>query len=182
MKRIGVLAALFLLLTLVPVLSLGNQPPLQQADAACTKAPKWKNQTTKFGIGLSTKGHSNLQQDLQSEQQRFGTRIPVVRTWDTGMPRSYAWEERSQWFGKRWIVTSLKLDPREVNAGRHDAALRNYFATAPRKQPIFYSLFHEPEDEVKRGEFTPRSSARRSAGWSTSPRRTAARTSTRRSC
>ena len=154
LKRVGVLATLFLLLTLVPVMSVGDQGPAQQASAACTKAPKWKGKKTKFGIGLSTRGHSNLHQDLVSEQKRFGTRIPVVRTWDTGMPRSYAWSERSEWFGKRWIVTSLKLDPKEVNAGRHDAALRNYFKSAPRKQPIFYNLFHEPEDEVKRKEFT----------------------------
>ena len=153
-KRIGLLSALALLLTMAPAVSVGPQEPTARAEAACTKAPAWKKKDTRFGIGLSTSDAPNLGADLVAEQKRFRTRIPVIRTWDTGMPRDYAWEERSKWFGKRWIVTSLKLSPQEVNAGTHDNALRNYFKTAPRKQPIFYSFFHEPEDEVKNGQFT----------------------------
>lgn len=139
-----------------PVLSLRGAEPAQQAAAACTKAPKWTSTTTRYGMSLSASDGGDMGDDLRQEVRRFDTRIPVIRTFDTGMPRSNAWEQRREWFGKRWNITSLKLSPQSVLSGRHDSALRHYFKTAPRDVPIFYSFFHEPEDDVKRGDFTAR--------------------------
>jgi hypothetical protein len=154
MKKFGVIAAPLALLVAAPVLSLGSTEPAQTAVAACQKAPTWTGGQTKFGISLNATSTSNMYDDLQQEERRFGTRIPVVRTFDTGMPRSDAWKQRSAWFGRRMVVTSIKLKPQEVNAGKFDSQLRNYFQTAPTDAPIFWSYYHEPEDEVKRGEFT----------------------------
>jgi hypothetical protein len=157
LKRAGLLVAFLTLVAIAPAVSVGGSAPLQQADAACRKAPDFPvgRENVRFGIGLSTSDAPNVGVDLKEEERRFGTHIPVVRTWDTGMPRADAWKQRSEWFGQRWVVTSIKLRPQEVLSGRHDSALRHYFDTAPTKQPIFFSYFHEPEDEVKRGEFTP---------------------------
>jgi hypothetical protein len=50
------------------------------------------------------------------------------------------------------LVISFKLSPREVLRGRHDAELRRFFAATPR--PSYWSYFHEPEDNIARGQFT----------------------------
>lgn len=142
-------------LTIAPVVSLPDAEPTRTAEAACRKAPPAKMTGTKFGVSLSTSGGKTLGEDLADEERRFG-RIPVVRTWDPSVPPSNAWERRKPWFGTRWVVTSMKIKPAEVLSGRHDAALRHYFRTAPRTTPIFWNFWHEPEDEIKRGEFTAR--------------------------
>lgn len=154
--RVGALLALVLVLSVAPIVVSDLTPPAQEAGAACLKAPPARAARTRFGVGLSTADARNLGVDLEREERRFNTRIPVIRTWDTGIPRTDAWNQRSQWFGKRWIVTSLKLSPQDVLSGRHDAELRHYFQVAPTDRRIYYSFFHEPEDEVKAGRFTKR--------------------------
>jgi len=155
MKRIGLVTALLLALTSAPLVAPTAVPVLSGAEAACTKAPKWKARANpRFGISLSYTSSANLGEDLGHEQQRFGTRIPVLRTWDNGVPEPHVVEQRNEWYGKRWLVTSIKIAPSAVLSGDHDAALRRYFAAMPRRSPVFWNYFHEPEDEVKRGEFS----------------------------
>lgn len=149
----GVLVAA---LTVGPIISAPGHDAPRSASAACRKAPPVQQSGTRFGISLSTSNGQTLGQDLAAEERRFGTRIPVVRTWDPSVPPSNAWERRKPWFGSRWIVTSMKIPPAQVLSGRHDAALRHYFRTAPRRAPIFWNYWHEPEDEVRRGEFGKR--------------------------
>lgn len=156
MKRYRLLAATLLLgvtAAAAPVVALPGAQPTQQAEAACSKAPAWTGTKTRFGVSLSTSDGQTLKQDLDAEEKRFG-RIPVVRTWDPSVPPSNAWEKRKPWFGSRWVVTSFRLKPAEVLSGRYDSQLLHYFRTAPTDVPIFWNYFHEPEDEVKRGEFT----------------------------
>ncbi len=40
-----------------------------------------------------------------------------------------------------------------VAAGKHDAYLKNWFQTAPRDQDVYWTFYHEPEDNVAGGEF-----------------------------
>jgi len=54
----------------------------------------------------------------------------------------------------RPVVVSFKLPPREVLAGKHDAAMRAWFAAAPRNHPVWWVYWHEPEDDVAAGTFT----------------------------
>jgi hypothetical protein len=52
------------------------------------------------------------------------------------------------------VAVSFKYPPAEVIAGRHDAYLRSWFATAPRGKDVYWTFWHEPEDKIKKGEFT----------------------------
>jgi hypothetical protein len=157
-KRAGsitaLVAVLVALLVAVPAASVPGATPPSTASAACATAPTFKSSGTRFGVSLSYTGGGSLGTDLTTEEKRFGGRIPVVRTWDTGMPKAGAWKERASWLGTRWVVTSIRLAPQDVNAGKYDAQLRDYFDSAPTTAPIFWSYYHEPEDEVKRGDFT----------------------------
>ncbi len=54
----------------------------------------------------------------------------------------------------RTISISFKYPPRDVAAGKYDAYLANWFKTAPRTQRIYWTFYHEPEDNIAKGEFT----------------------------
>jgi len=74
------------------------------------------------------------------------------------MLRIFEWEP-SPWPGRAGdfggtVVLSMKLKPKAVLAGKHDAAVRSWFQNAPRDQDIYWSLHHEPEDNLEKGEFT----------------------------
>lgn len=56
--------------------------------------------------------------------------------------------------GGRPLVISFKAKPGEILAGVHDALLENWFDTAPRDQDIYWTYYHEPEDEIEAGNFT----------------------------
>lgn len=151
LTRTALLAATVLVAAAAPVLTTG--PSVAPAEAACVKAPAWTPTATRFGISLSGTSTSSVIDDLGREESRFRTRIPVVRTWDPTIPTTNVWAKRTG-FGTRWVATSIRAKPQEVLSGRHDSALHQYFSNAPTTTPIFWNYFHEPEDEVKAGQFT----------------------------
>lgn len=65
------------------------------------------------------------------------------------------WPQSRAGTPNRPVIVSLKLHPREVNAGAYDDTVRRWFRTAPRDIDIYWSLHHEPEDNVEDGEFDP---------------------------
>ncbi|MBZ5739747.1 hypothetical protein [Nocardioides mangrovi] len=124
--------------------------------AGCPIAPRWHRTATRFGVSLGSNGGGSMKDDLTTEERRFGTRVPVVRTWDDTMPTRTPWSEKKRWYGSRWVVTSIRVTPQDVLSGRYDRDLRQYFRTAPRRTPIFWNYWHEPEDEIRAGQFTER--------------------------
>lgn len=54
----------------------------------------------------------------------------------------------------RTLSISFKYPPKDVAAGKYDAYLANWFKTAPRTQRIYWTFYHEPEDNIANGEFT----------------------------
>ncbi|TIC79236.1 hypothetical protein E8D34_20430 [Nocardioides sp. GY 10113] len=129
---------------------------IEPAAATCRKAPRWKaRKETRYGISLGSNGGGSMKQDLDLEEARFGTRVPVVRTWDDTLPTRTPWSEKKRWYQRRWVVTSIRVTPQAVLSGDYDGRLRQYFRTAPRKKgPIFWNYWHEPEDEIRAGQFT----------------------------
>jgi hypothetical protein len=104
---------------------------------------------TLCGASYLPEGSETATDALAAEDRRFG---------DLRMARIFyavpsAWPGRA---GKaaRTVVVSFKLDPRAVNAGEHDAVLRKWFLEAPRDRDIYWSLHHEPEENIENGEFT----------------------------
>jgi hypothetical protein len=77
--------------------------------------------------------------------------LETARVFYTGLPR--AWPGKLDTGGRPMIV-SFKAPPAEVLAGTHDARLREWFRTAPRDQDIYWTYWHEPEQEIEAGDFT----------------------------
>lgn len=119
-------------------------PPQQQCKAAPPSG-------TKVGVSLSTVGQT-LHQSLGGVDSIFG-RVPVVRHFSPGLPFSWNSSSASTLKG-RTLVLSFKVHPSQINNGSQDAFLRNWFKTAPTDQIIYWSYYHEPENNINRGEFT----------------------------
>ena len=49
---------------------------------------------------------------------------------------------------------SFKATPQTVLTGAYDASLKSWFATAPLGRQIWWSYYHEPEDQIEAGTFT----------------------------
>ena len=104
---------------------------------------------TLFGASVYS-GGTTWTDALASSNHRYG-RLDVVRVFSTGLP--------SPWPGKAGevggpVVVSFKASPSAVNAGTYDAFFRDWFAAAPRDREVWWSLWHEPEDDVEAGHFT----------------------------
>ena len=105
---------------------------------------------TLFGTSLWTGDGSNAAQALARESSAFG-RPDVVRTYYQGMPA--AWPGSAGTSGGP-VVVSFKAQPKDVVSGRLDGQFANWFNSAPKDRPIFWSYFHEPENDVESGSFT----------------------------
>jgi len=106
--------------------------------------------STLFGTSLWTGDGSSTAQALARETTAFG-RPDIVRTYYTGMPK--AWPGSAGVSGGP-VAVSFKAAPKDVTSGRLDSQFASWFASAPKDRPIFWSYFHEPENDVESGSFT----------------------------
>jgi hypothetical protein len=77
--------------------------------------------------------------------------MDVVRVYYPGMPES--------WPGRAGAVNgpisvSFKDAPSRVLSGQDDAFFTNWFASAPRDRQIWWTYWHEPEDDIEAGKFS----------------------------
>ena len=128
--------------------SSSSPPSSSSAPAPAPKPPS--SGGTLFGTSLWTGDGSNAAQALSRETAAFGT-PDIVRTYYSGMPA--AWPGSAGVSGGP-VAVSFKAAPRDVMSGRLDSQFANWFATAPRNRPIFWSYFHEPENDVESGAFS----------------------------
>lgn len=105
---------------------------------------------TTFGSSLGTADGSSIAQAITREEQRFGT-LDVVRVFEGGMPSG--WSRYSSLNG-RDLVASFKAAPAAIIAGTYDKSLRDWFNSAPTDVQVYWSYYHEPEDNIEDGEFT----------------------------
>jgi hypothetical protein len=77
--------------------------------------------------------------------------MEVVRVFYPGLPS--AWPGRAGQVGGP-VVVSFKANPVDIVSGKDDEYLSKWFATAPRDRDIWWTYWHEPEDDVERGGFT----------------------------
>lgn len=75
----------------------------------------------------------------------------VTRFFNTGLPS--AWSGNVGMSG-RPVVVSFKADPNDVISGKHDTYLTAWFKSAPRDRKVWWSFYHEPEDNIEAGSFT----------------------------
>ncbi len=87
---------------------------------------------------------------VAASDAKYG-RSGIDRVYYPGLPQ--AWPGNAGAIG-RDVVVSFKADPGQVLSGSLDATLRSWFTTAPADREVYWSYFHEPEDQVEGGSFT----------------------------
>jgi ABC-type cobalt transport system substrate-binding protein len=92
-------------------------------------------------------------QTLAPETAQLG-HMPVVRVYYPSTPPATAWTTSPAGLAKSAVVVSWKTLPAEILSGADDAALEHFFDTAPTNYPIYWSYWHEPEDEIASGLFS----------------------------
>ncbi len=105
---------------------------------------------TQFGTSTEQGPGENWSQAIARRDRDLG-RAKILRVFYPGLPQ--AWPGRAGTVNRN-VVVSFKANPVQISAGRYDTQLRHWFAEAPKDRQIFWSYFHEPEDNIERGEFT----------------------------
>jgi hypothetical protein len=91
--------------------------------------------------------------DLTQETSQFG-HMSVIRVYYPGLPGADAWTTGLPAANNSAVVVSFKALPTTILSGADDASLSHFFDTAPTGHPIYYSYYHEPEDNIAAGQFT----------------------------
>jgi hypothetical protein len=140
------------------------------ADAGTVKPAKARTkavataESTRFGAAIWPVDGESYQSALARSDKNYG-RMDVTRVFYPGLPA--AWPGTAGVSG-RHVVVSFKAVPKDVLAGKHDAALKKWFKTAPTNRDVDWIYFHEPENDIEAGAFTAtdyRNAFRRIAGF-----------------
>jgi hypothetical protein len=100
-------------------------------------------------MGVSVSSEAVLKQDTAE----FG-RLGIYRVYYTGLPKANAWTTGLPAANHSAVIVSFKALPSAILSGADDAVLRHFFDTAPTGHTIYYTYYHEPEDNIHAGQFT----------------------------
>jgi hypothetical protein len=122
----------------------------EPVPGAAGTAPHSSGPGTLFGASVPPWSAATWEEAVAQADAALG-RLAVVRV--------FYGDDPVPWPGPagavdRPVVVSFKTPIEEVLAGEHDAALREWFANAPVSYDVYWSLHHEPEDEIEKGAFT----------------------------
>lgn len=120
------------------------------SGAAVTASTSRQGTGTLFGATAQRKGGDSLAEAVRRQDRKYG-HMGVLRLFYTGLPDN--WDRISAGAGSRALVISFKARPASIVAGDHDAYFREWFANAPNDRRVFWSFWHEPEDDIARGAF-----------------------------
>ncbi|HQW16105.1 MAG TPA: hypothetical protein PLS07_15030 [Niabella sp.] len=117
-----------------------------------TKTEKPNPQENKPGILWGSSAGSlsgeSKEQAYQRVKAAFG-KHEIVRLYNAGDP---VWPD---WLSKETVAhISFKMDPKEVLNGSKDAVLNQFFSGLSSTAKQFWTYYHEPEDQIRDGEFT----------------------------
>jgi hypothetical protein len=90
--------------------------------------------------------------DLAAATADFG-RMPIVRVYYPGLPNPNAWTSGLAAANHSAVIVSFKALPTTILSGADDSALKKFFDSAPHGHPIYYTYYHEPEDNIAAGQF-----------------------------
>jgi len=105
---------------------------------------------TLFGASVWRNPGETYAAALARSDRRYGG-LDMVRVFYPGAP--------APWPGlagvpNRPVSVSFKLPPAAVAAGAYDALMLAWFRAAPDDRDTYWTYYHEPEDNVKAGEFS----------------------------
>ena len=115
-----------------------------------TTPPSTSLRTTAFGTTAQPRS-GTLADAVARQDAKFG-HLATLRYYAPGLPPS--WSTITS-LGQRDLVVSFKADPASILRGDADSYLRSWFASAPTDRQIWWTYFHEPENDVAAGAFTP---------------------------
>lgn len=121
--------------------------PVAPPANGCGKEPM---RGTKFGVTLDIPGGMNLREAWNYAKSSYGA-PEIVRIFHPGAPSGWAAADVTE---GATLSVSFKIEPRDVLSGANDAKLRAWFRSAPDNIPIYWTYFHEPEDNVESGRMT----------------------------
>jgi hypothetical protein len=104
------------------------------------------------GASLHLNGGESFADALRRSDRTYGP-LRMVRVFYPGLPPS--WNGSRADVANRTVVVSFKAHPRDVVAGRHDSRLTSWFASVPRNIDVYWAYYHEPENDVESGSYTP---------------------------
>jgi hypothetical protein len=107
--------------------------------------------TTLCGASFTTELPGETYQQALARVDGYYNGLEVVRVFYPGLPQAWPGKLNT---GDRPMVVSFKAAPADVIAGRHDAALAEWFRGAPRDRTLWWTYFHEPENDIEAGSFT----------------------------
>lgn len=120
--------------------------PAPPVGGSCVKNPL---SGTQIGVSLDIPSGLSLQEGWTRAANAYGT-PESVRIFHPGLPTN--WNAATVAKGAD-ISVSFKMPPKEVLTGTHDAKLRSWFRSAPNDVEIYWTYFHEPENDMSKGEF-----------------------------
>lgn len=98
---------------------------------------------TAFGTSLDLANGGGFEQALSTQDRRFGD-LGIVRVFYPGFPAP--WNSKPQ-LATRSSIVSFKIAPVQVLSGSYDSRLLRWFQTAPRSANIYWTYWHEPEND-----------------------------------
>lgn len=123
------------------VLTLGAAVP---APAAGARDPL-------FGGTVFPDGNESYDEAYDRVMRTYG-RHEAIRMFFPGMPSS--WSNIKDRVGRTPVVASFRADPRSILSGDRDQFFRQWFRSAPKNRPTYWSYWHEPEnDSVDKGDY-----------------------------
>ncbi|MEU8314211.1 MULTISPECIES: hypothetical protein [unclassified Micromonospora] len=130
---------------------LGGKPSARPSASANAGPGFTGTRLTLPGASIGVQNGETFGQALARSDRTFG-KLRMARIFFPGLPP--AWSGSRADVVDRTVVVSFKASPQEVNTGKFDSRLASWFASIPREHNVYWSYFHEPEDDVERGAFT----------------------------
>lgn len=131
-----------------PVLEIGWKAPGTGESA----------ESTLFGTNVFRAPGDTFHRALARQRAAYGG-LGLVRVFYPGLPAP--WPGLAGASGGP-VVVSFKANPRDVLTGEHDAYLGRWFASVPTDRTVWWTYWHEPEDDIEKGRF---SAAEYRAAW-----------------
>lgn len=106
---------------------------------------------TRCGAAFVPEADGETYQEALAREDRLLGGLDTARVYYTGAPAPWPGKLDT---GGRPMIVSFKLPPRDILSGTYDLRLRSWFAGAPADRDTYWVYFHEPEDNIARGEFS----------------------------
>jgi hypothetical protein len=144
-------------LLFVVVALLGLAIAALTTAAPSSRAATAKPSFTGFGASVYQNGAS-WSSAVSRSDAKYG-HMDVVRVFYPGAPAPWPGPAGSV---NRPVVVSFHIPPSQILNGSHDAQLTQWFKTAPTNRTIWWTYYHEPENDIQRHSFT---AAQYRAAW-----------------